>query len=62
MIRSLGISIVNCLLFIIAGIIHRIVLRRFNLPIKNVIIYWGVFIGIFFLITLLVLLVFRQKK
>ncbi|WP_223068723.1 bacteriocin-like WGxF protein [Paenibacillus caui] len=62
MIRSLLLSFVNCLLFIVAGVIHRIVLRRFQLPINNVAIYWGTFIGIFFIISLLFMLLFRSKR
>jgi hypothetical protein len=62
MIRALGFSFVNCLLFIVTGIIHRIVIRYFNLPINNAPVYWGVFIGIFFLVSLVVLLIFNPKR
>ncbi|GGD84540.1 bacteriocin-like WGxF protein [Paenibacillus nasutitermitis] len=62
MIRALGFSIVNCLLFIVAGIIHRIMVRYFGLPIKDVLVYWGAFAGIFFLVSFIALLIFNPKR
>lgn len=59
---ALGLSVVNCIVFVISGIVHRIVVRRFHLPIDNLLIYWGVFASIILVISLLVLLVFKPKS
>ncbi|MBJ6363899.1 bacteriocin-like WGxF protein [Paenibacillus sp. GCM10012307] len=62
MLKHLGISLINCIIIIVALVLHRIIFRVFNISFENVFIYWGIFIAIIFVLTLLISLIFSKEK
>ncbi|MGE6375999.1 bacteriocin-like WGxF protein [Peribacillus muralis] len=53
-------ALLNCLLIIPTGIIHKVIFRVLSLPYDNIFLYWGAFIGIFFILNIISSLIFRK--
>ncbi|WP_085644701.1 bacteriocin-like WGxF protein [Listeria monocytogenes] len=51
--KIIGISFVNSLLILFVVLIHKILFRVLHLGYENLLFYWGIFIAIYFLLTLL---------
>ncbi|MFB5198577.1 bacteriocin-like WGxF protein [Neobacillus sp. KR4-4] len=62
MIKTITSAFVNCLLFVLAGIIHRVIFRYYSLPFDNIVLYWGLFIGIFFILNIFSNLLFYKPS
>lgn len=60
--KHIGIALLNGLLIVVTGVIHRVALRFFNLPYDNVFVFWGLFIGIMFILTLIISLIFSSPS
>lgn len=58
--KHLAIAFLNCLLIIFTGIIHKIIFRVLSLPYDNIFLYWGSFIGIFFILNIISSLIFKD--
>lgn len=59
--RYLMLALANCLIFITAGVVHRFSIRALNIPFDHAVMYWGSFIGVVFVITLLLLPIFNKQ-
>ncbi|MEC0718832.1 bacteriocin-like WGxF protein [Bacillus haynesii] len=45
---------------IIAGVVHRIIFRMFGIQVDDALFFWGGFVAIYFVLTLVSSLVFRN--
>ncbi|BEV40937.1 bacteriocin-like WGxF protein [Bacillus stercoris] len=53
-------ALYTSILLIIAGIVHRIIFRVFNLPFDSTILFWGGFVVIYFILALVTSLLFKK--
>ncbi|MCG8397192.1 bacteriocin-like WGxF protein [Bacillus atrophaeus] len=59
--KHIRFSLFTSVLLIIAGIVHRIIIRMFNIPFEGL-TFWSGFVGVFFVIVLLSSLLFNLFK
>lgn len=59
--RYLMVALVNCLIFIIAGVVHRLSIRALNIPFDHAVMYWGSFIGVVFILTFVIVPIFSKR-
>ncbi len=59
--KALILSIINVIIFIISFIIHRLLVRTGYIFTDDPILFWGSLIGILFLLTLIVSLIFGKS-
>lgn len=50
--RIIGVSLLNCSLILVTVLVHKIVYRSLYLNYSNLFMYWGLFIGIFFILQI----------
>ncbi|MCY8098643.1 bacteriocin-like WGxF protein, partial [Bacillus atrophaeus] len=50
--KHIRFSLLTSILLIIAGIVHRIIIRMFNIPFEGL-TFWSGFVGVFFVIALI---------
>lgn len=62
MLKAFGLAIMQTICLIIAGVVHRVLVRYFNLPINNAPIYWGALVALFFLISFVALLIYNPRS
>ncbi|MCY8806977.1 bacteriocin-like WGxF protein [Bacillus atrophaeus] len=59
--KHIRFSLLTSILLIIAGIVHRIIIRMFNISFEGL-TFWSGFVGVFFVIALISSLLFNIFK
>lgn len=57
--KSILKSLLNCTLILITVVIHKIVYRLLCLGYQNLFLYWGIFISIFFMLSVCTITVLK---
>lgn len=60
--KALLITLLNCFILVVSFVFHRLMIRFFNLPIDNFVVYWGSLIIIFGVINLVTTLIITPKR
>lgn len=60
--KNVVMSFINCLLILITVGIHKVIYRMLNLDYESLIVYWGSFMLIFFILNLIVNSIALMKK
>ncbi|GIO25046.1 bacteriocin-like WGxF protein [Oceanobacillus sp. J11TS1] len=55
--RAISNTILNCFILTISIVVHRLIIRFFDLPINNSLIYWVSFVVIFGVFNLFIALI-----
>ncbi|MEC3676149.1 bacteriocin-like WGxF protein [Bacillus velezensis] len=58
--KHITFALSTSVLFIITGVVHRVIFRMFGLPFDQAIIFWGGFVVVYFVLAVLSSLLFRN--
>ncbi len=56
--KVVGLTLINCFLILLTVLIHKIIYRVMLLNYESLIMYWGIFVLVFFVLNILVNIVF----
>ncbi|WP_252312867.1 bacteriocin-like WGxF protein [Sinobaca sp. H24] len=60
--RTISLSLINVVLILLTVALHKVIYRLLLWSYDSLIMYWGLFVGIFFVMNLIVNYVFLRKK
>lgn len=60
--KALSVTLLNCFILVVSLAFHRLIIRLFNLPIDDFVVYWGSLIIIFGVINLVTALIMSPKR
>ncbi|GIO24597.1 bacteriocin-like WGxF protein [Oceanobacillus sp. J11TS1] len=60
--KAISNVILNCIILVIALVVHRLVIRFFDLPINNTLFYWGSLIVLFGVINVFIVLIITPMR
>ncbi|MGM7634444.1 bacteriocin-like WGxF protein [Bacillus sp. Hm123] len=60
--RIVGLSLLNCFLILFTVLIHKIIYRTMLLNYESLIMYWGIFVAVFFVLNILSNIIFIKKN
>ncbi|WP_241139434.1 bacteriocin-like WGxF protein [Bacillus mycoides] len=60
--KIVGLTLLNCILILFTVLIHKIIYRVLLLSYESLIMYWGTFVAVFFLLNLLTNIIFLKKS
>lgn len=53
MLRIIGRSIIDCMLILFTVLVHKIIFRMMHLGYSSLFLYWGTFVGIYFVLQII---------
>lgn len=56
--KVIGLALINCFLILFTVLIHKIIYRLILFNYESLIMYWGLFVSIFFILNILINIIF----
>jgi len=62
MLRIFGRSIIDCMLILFTVLVHKIIFRMMHLGYSSLFLYWGTFVGIYFVFQIITRILLDKRQ
>ncbi|OAX50893.1 bacteriocin-like WGxF protein [Paenibacillus sp. AD87] len=60
--KIFGLAIINSVAILLTVLIHKVIYRILLLSYDSLVLYWGIFVGVFFVLSVLINIFFLKGK